>query len=290
MISVVVITHNNVLQLKNCLDYLLNQSYSEKYEILIVDNASTDSTHKLVKSLQRKHPCLRYVYQRKVGRGFARNKGLEYAKGGIVLFTDDDCIVEKGWLNKIKKRFEEFPEISAVGGAICNRTESELGWATYLLNFSSWLPSRKFGYVKDIPTANIAYKKLDIERISFPESNMNIDYEDTMFNLQLIKKEKKILFDPDIKVYHDFGSLDYTQFIAKQKGKGKSFSLIGYKAHGKLGLFLVHNPFILLFCPRIALIFLRCLKSKKFLIKFVKYFPLLIKGEYTRGLVVKSLR
>lgn len=290
MISAIVITRNNVSQLRNCLNHLLNQDYRGRYEVIVIDNASTDSTSELVKNLQCKYGNLRYMYQKKIGRGFARNEGLKQAKGSIIAFTDDDCVVEKGWLNKLEKRFKEFLNVSAVGGAICNRTKSKFGWASYLLNFSSWLPSQKTGYINDIPTANIAYRRCSIKQIRFPESDMDIDYEDTLFNLELIRKGKKMLFDPDIKVYHNFGSLSYDQFITKQQGKGKSFALEGYKAHGKLGLFLVRNPFVFLFCPRIVLIFLRCLKSKKFLIKFLEYFPLLIKGEYTRGLAVKSLK
>lgn len=290
MISVVVITRNNALGLKKCLDSLLNQNYLKKYEIIVIDNASRDQTLSVIKELQKKYKTLRYIYEKKKGRGFARNKGLKKAKGDIIAFTDDDCIVEKEWLNKFDKRFEEFPNVSAVGGAVYNGTDSKWGRATYLLNFSSWAPSRKLGYTSDIPTANISYKKYDLKQVNFPESDLNLDYEDTLFNLQLIKKGKKILFDPDIKVYHDFGSFDYTKFITKQQEKGRSFALRGYKAHGRLGLFLIRHPYILLLCPRIILIFTRCFKSKKLLTEFIKCFPLLVKGEYVRGLTVKNLK
>lgn len=290
MISVIVITQNNASKLRSCLNSLFNQNYSEKYEMIVVDNASTDNTFEIVKNLQCQYYNLKYVYEKKRGRGYARNKGLEQASGSIIAFTDDDCVAEQDWLKKLKKRFEEFSNISAVSGSICNGTESKFGWASYLLNFSSWLPSQKFGYVKDSPTANIAYRKRDLKQIHFPESDLDIDYEDTLFNLQLIKNGKKILFDPEIKVYHFFGPLNHAEFIAKQKRKGKSFALRGYEVHGKLGSFLMRNPSVLLFCPRITLVFLRCLKSKKFLMQFTKCFPLLIKGEYARGLAVKSLK
>jgi len=169
-ISVIVITYNRKELLKNCLKSLVNQNFDkEDYEVIVIDDGGNDGTKTLVKDFQRKFPNVRYYYQINKGYGAARNNGLSKARHELVAFTDDDCIVEKDWLKKIDYCFYKFPTASAIGGSVINPYNTNLAWASYILNFSSWLPIGKIRKIRDIPTVNIAYKRMHIKNQKFSE-------------------------------------------------------------------------------------------------------------------------
>ena len=72
-------------------------SVDMRYEVIVVDNASTDDTKAVVEAAATRLP-LRYVYEDRPGSGRARNMGLRYAVGRLIFITDDDCIVGPNWL------------------------------------------------------------------------------------------------------------------------------------------------------------------------------------------------
>jgi glycosyltransferase involved in cell wall biosynthesis len=108
-VSVVIPTHNRSNYLKDLLGSLFRQTYPmDRYEIIVVDNSSRDSTEETVNSLQTEAPCaLHYVRKEDEGPGVARNVGIARARGSIIAFTDDDCIVDARWLELGTERFDD---------------------------------------------------------------------------------------------------------------------------------------------------------------------------------------
>ena len=103
-ISVVVPVLNGQATIKDCVKSLLSQSYpSARYEIIIVDNGSTDRTIRILNSCQN---SLRLLRETKKGSYAARNTGISCAAGSIIAFTDSDCIADKDWLIHISKPFQ----------------------------------------------------------------------------------------------------------------------------------------------------------------------------------------
>lgn len=282
--SVIVLTHDRPRALESCLNSLLRQSYKPR-EVIIIDTGKKDKNENIIQTFKKKYKLLRYFRLVGADLGEARNYGLKMVKGKIIAFTDDDCIVEGDWLKKINKIFLEYG-CDAVGGSILNVHETKFSTACHILNFSSWYPTGKIRFVKDIPTANIAYKKSSIKNVRFPVSNGLLGYEDSFFNFNLIHLNKKILFDPDIKVFHDKPINNYNSFLENQRFKGKSFLKRGYKVHGLIGKLLIKFKILNLLCPRIVFVFYRHLKSRKYLLQFVKYSPLILRGEFERGMTI----
>ena len=289
-ISVIVPTYNRKGLLEKCLTSLFRQSYRGKHEIIVVDDGSSDGTKNLVKKLQKRHKNLRYFYQKNKGPAAARNLGIRKSRGKIVAFTDDDCVVNKDWLKNIATSFKQFPKVVAVGGSILNPYKSKIGWADYILNFSSWYPLGKKRSVRDIPSANIAYKKDVIQNMLFPEGHIGLVYEDSIFNYNLTRAGKTLLFNRNIKVSHYRNRKNAEDFLENQRRYGLSFLLRGYKIHGSIGKILVKFKLLNLFCPRLILVFLRCLKSKKYLAKFITSFPLILRGEFERGRAIMEYK
>jgi glycosyltransferase involved in cell wall biosynthesis len=100
-LSVVVCTLNRCSQLKRCVDALLSVSTAHDWEIVIVDNGSTDGTSCYLASIDQIYfgrVKVTATLEPKRGLSVARNKGWQTAKGEIISFTDDDCYVSKDYV------------------------------------------------------------------------------------------------------------------------------------------------------------------------------------------------
>lgn len=119
LVSVVVCTFNRADFLDKCLESLLKQVDSPSFEIVVVDNNSTDRTaHVAQEASAQKDIPLQYVFLKEMGLSRARNTGVQAARGEIVAFIDDDAVAEVDWVNKIEKGFQLFPQAVAEGGAV----------------------------------------------------------------------------------------------------------------------------------------------------------------------------
>lgn len=95
--SVVVPTYNSGEMIIHCLRSLLNQTAApSSYEIVVVDDGSTDETPEIIKGFSQEAPCLlKYIRQENAGRARARNAGILAARGRIIIFLDSDMIVRR---------------------------------------------------------------------------------------------------------------------------------------------------------------------------------------------------
>jgi len=116
--SVIIPTLNRSAYLKTALKSIIEQTADKKaYELIVVDNGSTDKTKKVTKQIATTHPAcqIRYVCEPEPGLLAGRHRGLKEARGKILVFIDDDIIVNKDWLPTILKAFKD-PSIHLVGG------------------------------------------------------------------------------------------------------------------------------------------------------------------------------
>lgn len=118
LISVVVCTRNRAELLRGVLAGLARQSLpASDYEVLVVDNGSTDHTADVVADLAPRLPSLRFLREEATGLSHARNRGFREARGEWVAYTDDDCRIPPQWLAEARRAIEERrPEI--LGGPV----------------------------------------------------------------------------------------------------------------------------------------------------------------------------
>lgn len=123
--SIIICTYNRHDSLKDALDHLLKLCANQQnYEIIIVDNNSKDNTKELVILYTKKfNGKLKYFFEPKKGMPYARNAGINEAKGEIVVFIDDDSLVQERWLENLIKPYIDNPKIGAVGGRVIDKTE-----------------------------------------------------------------------------------------------------------------------------------------------------------------------
>lgn len=113
-ISVVVPAYNAQSMIALCIESLLGQTYpKDRYEVLIVDNNSTDDTAEIIK----KYPVTYLLESNKQTPYAARNTGIRHARGSIIALTDSDCVADENWLKQGAAPFDD-PKVIAVGGRI----------------------------------------------------------------------------------------------------------------------------------------------------------------------------
>ncbi len=186
-VSVIVPAYNAENCIEYCLKSLLNLNYPS-YEIIIVDNNSTDRTKEIIK----KYP-VNYLFENKRGSYSARNKGVKHATGEIICFTDSDCIVDKNWLTEIIKPFK-YNKVGGVGGKIIPLFND----SNVIEKYSAKLVSNKLmNKTHWICTANAAYRK---DLIKFDEKFKS--WGDYDLSYRLYRNHIKLSYKKEAIVYH----------------------------------------------------------------------------------------
>lgn len=119
-VTAAICTHNRAAYLGKALESLLTQTLdASRYEVLVVDNASTDDTKRVAEAARRRAPNVRYVHVPELGVSHARNASWLEARAPFVAYLDDDAIAHPDWLERALHAFDNTrPEPGAVGGKI----------------------------------------------------------------------------------------------------------------------------------------------------------------------------
>lgn len=115
-VSAIICTHNRDEYLGAAIDSLLAQDYAD-YEIIVVDNASSDNTRSVVEA-RLPHGRLHYIYEPSLGLSVARNTGANIATGSILAYLDDDAEASSGWLSALVKVYEQDDQVAIAGGRV----------------------------------------------------------------------------------------------------------------------------------------------------------------------------
>ncbi len=115
LISVVIPAYNEEQNIALCLAALVQQSSKIPMEVIVVDNNCTDGTARIVRGFSHLMN-VRVIREKKKGRGAARKKGFDSAKGEIIFSTDADTIVPSDWVEKTLAAFKKDKSVVAVTG------------------------------------------------------------------------------------------------------------------------------------------------------------------------------
>jgi len=214
-ISVIICTLNRAESLRKTLESLrrLDIPPDLDYEILVVDNGSTDDTCKLLKELTEKDPDeFRYFVHPKKGKSRALNIGIEKARGNIFAFTDDDVVVDRNWIRVLRDTFNTHREVIAVQGRILLQEEiRELPeWVNPkdLLFCPYYAPDSGPCYCDTLVGANMAIRRTAFENYGLFDPRLGSGAsglgEETEFCARLKEHGEKILYQPDVVAFHEY--------------------------------------------------------------------------------------
>lgn len=197
-VSVVIPCYNARQTISETLNAISGQRFDGKFEIIVIDS-SNDGTDEIIRKQFPQVHLIRLEMQTLPGSG--RNLGVTQAKGEIVAFTDSDAVPAPDWLEKLVN-LHHSQDTDAVGGCVINGYSKSLtAWVSQLIEFNEWTESTPAGYVSNIPSVNISFKREVFKKYRICYSDI-FPSEDTLFNWSLIERGGRIYFDPAIRVTH----------------------------------------------------------------------------------------
>jgi glucosyl-dolichyl phosphate glucuronosyltransferase len=118
LFTVIVVTHNRAAMLRDTLGALAKLTYAGPWEVLVVDNGSTDDTRAVAERMAHGYPVvLRYLHESTPGKYFALNTGIRAAQGSLIAATDDDAYPAPDWLTRARDGLDRFG-CDYVGGRV----------------------------------------------------------------------------------------------------------------------------------------------------------------------------
>ncbi|MDR0543448.1 MAG: glycosyltransferase family 2 protein [Dysgonamonadaceae bacterium] len=121
LFSIIICTYNREKYLPSLLESIISQDYPrDAYEIVLVNNNSTDQTEELCRQFREAHPDIhfRYFVETQQGLSYARNRGINESRGELLVYVDDDATVFPNYLQACSRFFQIHPDILAAGGPI----------------------------------------------------------------------------------------------------------------------------------------------------------------------------
>lgn len=233
--SVVVCTHRNPTLLAHTLDSLVWQSLDkELYEVIVVDNNSQDNTKDLVES----YPSVKYVLEEKLGLSYARNAGIENARGDIIVFIDDDAEASRSWLDELLKVYDSVADAWAVGGKVLPIWDAlKPDWLTEeyyrSLSLVEWgEETRALHWPDRIIGTNCSFRKEAFSSIGNfkPElgriGSLLLSFEDTEIQQRIAEMGHSVYYTPDATVYHHVPAFRMTEEYFCSRSLGNHLSQI----------------------------------------------------------------
>ena len=216
-ITVILCTYNRCGELTKALSSVTASTVpnSTEWEVLVVDNNSTDQTPAVVEEYSRRHPGrVRYLFEPRPGKSNALNTGIEKARGNILAFMDDDVTVEPMWLQNLTANLHDGTWAGA-GGRILPQWNCPR---------PSWLPSKDrqslaplavfdlgpdAGPLAEPPFGtNMAFQKKMFDKYGIfridlgPRPGSLIRSEDTEFGMRLLLAGERLRYEPMAVVTH----------------------------------------------------------------------------------------
>lgn len=207
-VSIVVCTYNRCGLLQNAIQSLVNQS-NQNFEIIIINNNSSDSTGEISLQYCREYPNIHYHNEYNQGLSYARNRGLNEAKGEYIGYIDDDAIAETNWIETAYKVINTYKP-DAFGGPIYPYYISEKpAWFKdeYEIrlhqDYSGWLEKNN-----SMSGSNMFFKKTVLKEIGAFDVNFGMKGDRLIYGgenrpiVKMAENKKKIYYSLDLKVKH----------------------------------------------------------------------------------------
>lgn len=210
--SVVIATRNRAGFLRECLERLARQTAAGRFEIVVVDNGSTDDTAAVVANALHTQSNVRGAIVTSPNRGMARNAGIAQSRGDVVIFCDDDTLAPEGFVEAHLRARAAHPR-TVVSGPIVNVADPDHLIAPGPRHFS-----RAF-----LCTCNASVARADLEKVGgFDERYDLYGWEDTDLGVRLRAAGVRRAWSWEAYIYHvkppEVVTLGTRIMLAREKG------------------------------------------------------------------------
>jgi glycosyltransferase involved in cell wall biosynthesis len=224
MASIVICSYNGASTVESCLRSMEKLRYPSDYEVIFVDDGSTDRTQTILE----KFPWVRNIRQKNMGLSYARNVGMEAAKGEIVLYTDSDCEADEDWLYYIALALSRGGYVG-MGGP--NLIPDEGSWVADCVGLSPGGPTHVMisdREAEHVPGCNMAFMKWALKQVNGfdPQFRKAGDDVDVIWRLQDLGYS--IGFVPSAQVWH-YRRNTVKAYLKQQRGYGEAEAMLKFK-------------------------------------------------------------
>lgn len=227
-ISVIVPVFNAATSIEGVLRAIDQQDIQEPYEIICVDDGSSDDTAAIIK----KFPHVIYCYQTNAGPAAARNAGARLARGEFLAFTDSDCFPQHDWLSQLMKSFSSLNVAVVCGSYGIANASSRLARGVHreiLYRHQHLMPD----YPKAFGGYNFCVKKnIFWQAGGFNESYRRASGEDNDLSYKILEQGGVIFFNRQARVDH-LHPVDVWRYLKEQYRHG-FWRVLMYKEHPKM--------------------------------------------------------
>jgi GT2 family glycosyltransferase len=205
--TVVVPSYERPADLKVCLEALSyqNQAVAPSYEIIVSDDSNSDSSRILI---EKDFPHVHWGEGKKIGPAGNRNAGVDRARGEWIVFLDDDCIAQKGYLAAYATAIAENPNVLVFEGRIFADRPRK--------TWTEGCPENEHGGM--LWTSNLCVNRKLYNRMGGLDERFKIAYEDVDFATRLRKQKIATKFVPSASVCHPWRTLKQEGNNWKKKG------------------------------------------------------------------------
>jgi GT2 family glycosyltransferase len=237
-VSVIVPAYNAQDVIDRCLDAVSRQTAPpETVEIIAVDDGSTDDTPARVQA----HPAARLIVQDHAGPAAARNLGVQYAVGEIVLFTDADCAPAPDWIERMVAPFAGSEQatgaraIVGVKGAYLTRQQELMARFVQVEYEEKYDHMARLESIDFVDTYSAGYRRdVFLRNGGFDTTFPDASVEDQEFSFRLAGQGYRMVFVPEARVYH-WGHAQNLWSYARRKLRIGYWKVLVHRRHpGKL--------------------------------------------------------
>jgi len=234
-ISAVLCSYNRARFIIQAVDSIFNQDFDKsRYEVIVVDNNSTDHTLEVLQDYKNKHPeyNFRFVTEENQGVAYTRTRCAKEAKGEIVSYLDDDSIAQPGWLSQTVEFYDQHPEVWSIGGKIT---------PYFLTEIPRWYSKYYFGLVGKFDQgerqkqltgqkypcgANMSFRKRVFEEIGFFNHELGrsgtglLATEEKDIYMRILHYGKQVYYLPEVEVLHAVESNKFNEDYVRRHSMG----------------------------------------------------------------------
>ena len=220
--SIIIVTYNNLAITRLCLESIVRNSDYPNYEVIVVDNNSTDETPAYLRQMAAQYPHFQIILNSE-NRGFAcaNNQGLACSTGQRLVLLNNDTVVPRGWLGRLLRHLENpaFGLVGPVTNFTGNEARVEVDYRTVaeMETFADELMRANEGRVADIHMLAmfcVAFRRDTYEKVGPLDEQFGIGmFEDDDYSLRIKKGNLRVVCAADVFVHH-VGQAAFKELIA----------------------------------------------------------------------------
>ncbi len=224
LVSIIIVTYNNVEYTKQCVNSILNKSAYPNYELIIIDNASVDETPKYLMELEKKYDNI-IVKLNDENKGFAagNNDGLRIAKGKYLILLNNDTLVTRGWINGLIKHIglQNIGMVCPVTNSIGNEAQIETDYEDivdmdkFAIEYITKNHNKIYEDINVLAMFCVAFSREVFDKVGLLDENYGVGmFEDDDYSAAVKNAGYKIACVEDVFIHH-FGSVSFKKLDDK---------------------------------------------------------------------------